>query len=378
MAHSDVVSASLPRAFDPVPALHDARGSPIMNRRDRTALRTLVIATLLLWSGNFAILTLKAYLEGGASSAKLLPGRLAVTVVAIGMCYSAHLILRSLQSSFRRQLIVAILLTPLCTVMFIACNIVAATWLLGPQSISFDAPTVMSAAFLLYLFATWMCLYLAVTYGQSLETQRQRVQEIRLFAQAAQLRALHYQISPHFLFNTLNSISALVVEDRRQDAERMIQQLSDFLRTTLNLDPASAVSLDYECALQRAYLEIEKVRFPDMNFSVTIEDGIGSTPVPNLILQPIVENAVKHGVASLPGPNRVRIAAARLGDFLHILVTNDVADHSSSGQGIGLQNVRDRLFGSYGDAATLNARRVGDRSFRVDLFLPMNAQLRTA
>ena len=117
-------------------------------------------------------------------------------------------------------------------------------------------------------------------------------------AQEAQLRALRYQINPHFLFNTLNSLSSLILSKQTDTAERMLMNLSTFFRATLSADPTADVSLDEEIKLQRLYLDIEQIRFPDrLSVEVDVPDALLAARVPVLILQPIVENAVKYGVA---------------------------------------------------------------------------------
>ena len=143
-------------------------------------------------------------------------------------------------------------------------------------------------------------------------------------AQEAQLRALRYQINPHFLFNTLNSLSSLVLSKRTDTAERMLMNLSTFFRATLSADPTADVSLGEEIRLQRLYLDIEQIRFPDrLSVEIDVPDALLAARVPILILQPLVENAVKYGVAKSKKPVTVRISAYEEAGRLHIKVKDD-------------------------------------------------------
>ena len=140
----------------------------------------------------------------------------------------------------------------------------------------------------------------------------------------AQLRALRYQINPHFLFNTLNSLSTLVLKQRTEEAERMILNLSNFFRTSLTSDPAADVALSDEIGMQRLYLDIEKIRFPDrLSVAVDVPADLEDARVPGMILQPLVENAIKHGVAKSSRPVTVTIRARANGGSFHLTVEDD-------------------------------------------------------
>jgi LytS/YehU family sensor histidine kinase len=196
---------------------------------------------------------------------------------------------------------------------------------------------------------------------------------LRAAAQSAELRALRYQVNPHFLFNTLNSISSLVMTDRRGDAEGMILNLSNFFRTSLTGEPTADVRLAEEVATQRLYLEIEAVRFPERLRSVfDIAPAAERACVPGLLLQPLIENAIKYGVAPARRPVELRIAARVAGDRLTLTVEDDGEGAAASkGTGLGLRNVRERLAARYGDAATLTAGARDTGGFLVTLDLPL-------
>jgi two-component sensor histidine kinase len=208
-----------------------------------------------------------------------------------------------------------------------------------------------------FLFAAWAAVYVAMSYAAQLRAADRRAAVFAREAQEAQLRALRYQINPHFLFNTLNSLSSLILTQRTDTAEQMIMNLSTFFRTTLSADPTADVSLDEEIRLQRLYLDIEQVRFPErLRVEIDVPPELGSAQVPVLILQPIVENAIKYGVARSKRPVTIRISAREEAGRLHIGITDDgdVLPKDSlgaPGEGVGLANVCDRLIARYGAEA---------------------------
>jgi hypothetical protein len=181
-------------------------------------------------------------------------------------------------------------------------------------------------------------------------------------AQQAQLTALRYQLNPHFLFNSLNSISALIVTRRNEDAERMTAKLSSFLRNSLTADPARLVPLEEELSLIEEYLDIESVRFGDrLDVEIECDPEAGSALVPSFIVQPLVENAIKHGVAPSKDPVCIRIRAKIEDGALCIDVENDIAREVTmtrfGGTGTGLKNIERRLGAVYGARAKLTAEQ---------------------
>lgn len=208
-----------------------------------------------------------------------------------------------------------------------------------------------------------------VNYARRASIQQERhLAEAEVAAQQAQLAALRYQLNPHFLFNSLNSISALIVTGRDKDAESMTNRLSSFLRASLNADPTELVPLDEELALTEEYLDIESVRFGErLSISVDCAGEACDALVPSFLVQPLVENAVKHAVARSRGTVEIRIHAVMEGRTLRIEVSNGLApadaDESADGgnAGVGLANVRHRLAAVYGKRATLTAGEAGGR-----------------
>ena len=213
-------------------------------------------------------------------------------------------------------------------------------------------------------------LVLVTTVKQELQ-----LSEARSAAQQAQLAALRYQLNPHFLFNALNSISALIVTRRNEDAERMTEKLSSFLRTSLSADPGELVPLEEELALIEEYLDIESVRFGErLNVSVDCSPGACQALVPSFLVQPLVENAIKHGVAPSRDPTEIAINASVEEGELCIVVRNCIAEASERANvrgrsGVGLQNVRRRLEAVYGKRASL-AAKAEDDSYVATICIP--------
>ena len=211
-----------------------------------------------------------------------------------------------------------------------------------------------------------------IEFEAGLERERARAEALAREAERAQLLAIRGQLDPHFLFNTLNAISVLVRKQDTQGSIRMLMGLSDLLRLALETGDRQLVPLKQELDFAQRYLDIERVRFQD-RMSVTTEiapETLGAT-VPNLMLQPLVENAIKHGVSSRIEGGCVRVSVTRQGDHLLLGVENPIDDDAPAraGEGVGLENVRRRLavFGS--KDAHLEAVREPGR-FRVTLTLP--------
>jgi LytS/YehU family sensor histidine kinase len=173
------------------------------------------------------------------------------------------------------------------------------------------------------------------------------------------LRSLRYQVNPHFLFNTLNSLSALVLTGKTQAAEKMIQQISTFYRRSLADDPTADVPLREEFALQKLYLDIEAVRFPHrLRACYKLPPELEDAKVPGMILQPLVENSVKHAVAPTSGQVTITIAAREEYGRLVVTVSDDGVGAAAGGErrpgfGIGLANVGERLHARFGDEASI-------------------------
>ena len=211
----------------------------------------------------------------------------------------------------------------------------------------------------LWTFASVYAMSLAISYATDVREREEEIVALRALAQDAQLRALRSQLNPHFLFNALNSIAALIGDGRAKEAEETTEHLADFLRTTLSLDPQRLITIGQEAALQRIYLDIQKVRFPTrLNIVFDIAPDVQDALVPNLILQPLIENSVKYAVAQSTTRVTVKVCARADGDKLWIIVEDDGGNAASSGAAtgnrMGLANVAERLAAHFGDDAALS------------------------
>ena len=226
-----------------------------------------------------------------------------------------------------------------------------------------------------FLLLAWAGLYFALGYAEHARAAERREGEHRRAAKAAELRSLRYQVNPHFLFNTLNSLSALVLTGKVDLAEKMIHPISTFYRRSLAGDPTVDIPLDEEIRSQRLYLEIEGVRFPDrLRLNYDIPKALEQACVPGMILQPLVENSVKYGVAPVARPVTITLAAREEHGRLVLTVADDgpgtPADASGAGCGIGLQNVRDRLAARFGSDASVVSGSTGS-GYATIIRLPM-------
>ncbi len=211
----------------------------------------------------------------------------------------------------------------------------------------------LAAAYSMLLSVRW-----ANEQERNLAQARQEALEAERAATAARLAALRYQLNPHFLFNTLNAISSLVVTQRNALAEGMLASLCEFLRATLAGNPDDLVSVDEEFATLQTYLEVEAVRFPDtLRIEADCPDELREAKIPCFILQPLVENTIKYAVAPANRPVTIRIAVEDdRGDLLLRVVDDGDSDSApGSGTGVGHTNIRQRLEALYGAGGKFEA-----------------------
>jgi sensor histidine kinase YesM len=232
------------------------------------------------------------------------------------------------------------------------------------------SPVLVGAGVLLYLLST--AFYYVVAAAEARKEAERREREARVLAGEAELRALKAQINPHFLFNSLNSISALTSSDPA-GAREMCVLLGDFLRHTLGLGDRATIPLKEELAMVRNFLAIERVRFgARLRVEEDIEGTAEACMVPPLVLQPLIENAVKHGVAKLAEGGFVKLEAKRENGTLLVAVENafDPESVTPRKNGLGLSNVRRRLETRYGEKAGLRIF-TNEGRFRVRITLPV-------
>ncbi|MEJ0086228.1 MAG: histidine kinase [Pseudomonadota bacterium] len=207
----------------------------------------------------------------------------------------------------------------------------------------------------MYLLLCWSAIYFGVKYYESLQEQREATLRAGTLAQEAQLKMLRYQLNPHFLFNTLNAISTLILDNENRTANQTVMRLSEFLRYTLDQDPMKKVTLRQEIEAMNLYLTTEKLRFGDrLKLEYAVEDAALDALVPSLLLQPLIENAVKYAVSPSEKGGAIRIEARTRGSMLELAVADDGPGMSAgavpgTGRGVGLRNTCERLAVLYED-----------------------------
>ncbi|NJD34776.1 MAG: sensor histidine kinase [Betaproteobacteria bacterium] len=226
------------------------------------------------------------------------------------------------------------------------------------------------------MYLGWCCATQMLLFNFDVQDREHRLAVAREEALAAQMQALRYQVNPHFLFNTLNSIAGLIEEGTPTQAERMVLSLSTFLRTTLALDPLHDVPLADEFALQEEYLEIERERFSDRRRFKSISRRMrAKLSCRALILQPLIENAIKHGVGATIGKVEIALRARKQGGRIQITVENDMPvagdnPNKPAGMGIGLRNVADRLRARFQDDGRFTSGPIARDCYRASIDLP--------
>lgn len=225
-----------------------------------------------------------------------------------------------------------------------------------------------------------VAVYFALVLGSNgldlAQRRKSREAELERHLAQAQLDSLRRQLQPHFLFNALNAVSALIADDPTA-AQRMVARLGELLRLALNQGSAAEVPLSRELELARCYLAIEQVRFGDrLHVDVEVEPGTEGALVPGLLLQPLLENAVRHGIARRPGPGRIEVRVRAAGGRLRLQVRDDgeglgAAGGGAAGGGLGLANAQARLAGLYGAAQSLELRPLPGGGTEVVVELPL-------
>ncbi|NVD28397.1 histidine kinase [Parasphingorhabdus flavimaris] len=238
------------------------------------------------------------------------------------------------------------------------------SYLLDPVNlVTFDWAYVLDEAFTRYfILASWGALYLALAHSHDLQRMMVHSRQLEQLNRESELRALRYQLNPHFVFNALNSVSSLIIDRENEQAEKLVDDLADYMRAVLTDGGQDMVAVEQEIAQQVRYLEIERMRFPDrLHYSVDIDPAAKGWSIPALIIQPLIENAVKYGVSGTDRPVNINISAHIEGDRLRITIANDgrvqtgagIAQDRTAGTGTGLINIQDRLKALYGQNASL-------------------------
>jgi two-component system, LytTR family, sensor kinase len=277
--------------------------------------------------------------------------------------------------SWRSMILLIVVLVPVAAIVHAAGNFLLFDLFFGEENrrqATWESYAMASISWG-WAYAALASLIAAWIYLSRARAEERRNVVLHDLARTAQLDALRYQIRPHFLFNTLNGVAALIHVGRSIDAEAMVENLSDYMRTTLEFAQAEFVRLADEVGLQKLYLDIEQARFPDrLEAMVEMPEELGSTSVPSLILQPLVENAIKHGVARRRELTRILIAVEErpAGIFIKVANDADMQGEGTPGHHIGLDNVGRRLALLYGEDACFAAGFASPERFEASFTIP--------
>jgi signal transduction histidine kinase len=333
------------------------------------------------WAGYFVLRTLSGMANAMGWS------YIIHTALLTGTGYSVTLLMAAAYRRLIKQRpvvtwVVSIILVLLCSAAFSAIE----TWSYAtflkpgarPVGVEFFGAILLDFA----LLAAWSALYFAINYYLLLEERHDRMVRLESQANHAQLAMLRYQLNPHFLFNTLNSISTLVLLKQTERANAMLSRLSSFLRYTLVNEPTGSVTVEQEVETLKLYLEIEKMRFEErLRPHFRIEKSAALARLPSLLLQPLVENAIKYAVTPQEDGADIIVDARRLGDRV-VLAVADTGPGADSGYtvraeqstGVGLANIRDRLAQAYGADHSFETQTNADGGFSVTIEIPYQIQ----
>ena len=223
----------------------------------------------------------------------------------------------------------------------------------------------------------WSALYFSIKYSRLFQEMRESALKSAAMAHEAQLKMLRYQLNPHFLFNTLNAISTLILEQQTELANRMVTKMSSFLRYSLDNDPMQKITLKQELEALKLYLDIEKVRFEErLNLDLDISEESGKALIPSLLLQPLIENAIKYGIVQSEGGGHLRIAAKVFAGDLLIELSDDgpgmelVNGQIPPSNGVGLRNTQERLDELYGNRHSFRLSRTDPHGLTIHIRIP--------
>ncbi len=257
-----------------------------------------------------------------------------------------------------------------------------ATTLVGRSGSGFEGVTFLTALLInTLIIGAWSALYYGINFYIIVEKQADAMVLLESQASSAQLAMLRYQLNPHFLFNTLNSISTLVLLKQTERANVMLSRLSSFLRYTLANEPTAHVTLAQEVETLKLYLEIEKMRFEErLRTRFDIQDAATHARLPSLLLQPLVENAIKYAVTPCEEGAEISVEARLIGERVQLIVSdtgpglNESNVQHTLSTGVGLANIRDRLQQAYGPDHRFETRSFAEGGFGVIIDIPFQLE----
>ncbi|UUL81743.1 sensor histidine kinase [Sphingomonas qomolangmaensis] len=332
------------------------------------------------WSG-FLILRLVSGVSNDPTLETVIP---IIIDAIVGYCLT--LLLSTLYGYYRRLPRIAGILAVIATLIVATAIYAVLDAFIFSATIQSDRTVSLSrvlgyTVFTFTVLAGWTALYFGINWYLIVEEQMDQMQALATQASSAQLAMLRYQLNPHFLFNTLNSISTLVLLKQTERANVMLSRLSSFLRYTLANEPTAHVTLAQEVETLKLYLEIEKMRFEQrLQMAFDIDARVEKARLPSLLLQPLVENAIKYAVTPMEEGAQIAVSARLAGDRVQIAVTDtgpglmQRKSRPSLSTGVGLTNIRERLAQSFGADHRFETGANPGGGFRVEIEIPFQVE----
>ena len=339
------------------------------------------------WGGYFLLRAITAFANNQPPSRLLIYFMAALTGFFISLILSV-----AYRQLITRKPLVTWGLTAVSLAVAVGVHAFIDGWILEMASAQSDSDFV-SLFIGIYLYdltvlGAWSALYYAINFFLRVEEQADQLERLEAQATSAQLAMLRYQLNPHFLFNTLNSISTLVLLKQTEPANAMLTRLSNFLRHTLVSQPGGTVSVEQEVETLKLYLEIERMRFEErLQTDFRVEPQAAQAAIPSMLLQPLIENAIKYGVTPQEEGAMISLVAQVVGPRLRVTVSDTGPGIRKGGSeglganlpgrirrpsstGVGLANIRDRLAQAYGDEHRFEIRSPDSGGFSVLIELP--------
>lgn len=328
------------------------------------------------WSGYLLLRSVS-----GISNGLTLAGIVPILIESI-IGYCITLLLSALYGSYRKLPrisggVLSVLTLIVATALYAVLDAFAFS-LMNRDGGGINLTLVLATIFLNFtVLSGWSALYFGINFYLIIEDQIDQLEKLGNQASTAQLAMLRYQLNPHFLFNTLNSISTLVLLKQTERANAMLSRLSSFLRYTLANEPTAHVTIAQEVETLKLYLEIEKMRFEArLRPSFSIDPRCAKARLPSLLLQPLVENAIKYAVTPQEDGAEINVSAQLDGDWVQIIVSDtgpglrQQKSRASLSTGVGLANIRDRLAQAFGPQHRFETRSTPGGGFRVEIDIP--------
>ncbi len=357
------------------PAQHADGRKPSLFNRLFPVNRDLAIKSIFgVWGAYFLFATSRFFYVTQANADALFVQRILMTSICITFTWLLYRLLIAVRSSGMGAAIFMLTLPTMILANYIAildqivfdreAALFDFSYLLDPIDFrSFDWAYILDEALTRYfILVSWGALYLALSHSQDVQRMMAHSRQLERVNRESELRALRYQLNPHFVFNALNSVSSLIIDRKNEQAEKLVDDLADYMRAVLTGGTEDMIAVEQEIAQQVRYLEIERVRFPErLHYIVNIDPAANGWSIPALIIQPLIENAVKFGVSGTDQPINIIISAQIEGDRLRISVANDgrikipaaQPPDRTGGTGTGLANIHNRLRALYGQNASL-------------------------